>query len=138
MPDTIYFDGHCGLCHRAVRFVVPRDRDGSRFRFAPLQGLTFAERFDAETRNALPDSIVVQVGGDARADALLTRSDAALHIMRRLGGVWKLLAGLGRLVPRPLRDWAYDRVASVRHRLFRRPEAACPLMPPELRSRFLP
>ena len=61
-----------------------------------------------------------------------------LHILRRLGGVWRLLAGLLALVPVRLRDRLYDGVAAVRHRLFARPESACPLLPPRLRARFDP
>jgi predicted DCC family thiol-disulfide oxidoreductase YuxK len=50
------------------------------------------------------------------------------------------LAGDGRLVgllPVPLLDRAYGAVAHVRHRLFARPEEACPISPRELRSRLL-
>ncbi|HZH02738.1 MAG TPA: DCC1-like thiol-disulfide oxidoreductase family protein [Myxococcaceae bacterium] len=35
--DILFYDGGCGLCHRAVRFVLARDPAG-RFRFAPLGG----------------------------------------------------------------------------------------------------
>lgn len=128
----VFYDGHCGLCHRSVKFVLPRDPDGRRFVFAPLQGTYIRTKLDDEAIAALPDSIVL-LDPDG---TLRTRSDAALAILHRLGGVWKLLAGVGRLVPRPLRDWAYDRVASVRHALFKRPDAACPVVPPELRARF--
>ncbi|MEM7625661.1 MAG: DCC1-like thiol-disulfide oxidoreductase family protein [Planctomycetota bacterium] len=137
-PDTIFYDGACGLCHRWIRFVVPRDPGGEKFRFAPLQGPTFAGRIEERRRESLPDSIVVQRGGDDAAAALLVRSAAVLHIMKRLGGGWAVLSGLARLVPPPVRDWGYDRVASVRHRLFKKPDDACPLVPPELRDRFLP
>ena len=141
-PDTIFYDGYCGLCHRWVKFVMPRD-DGSRFRFAPLQGPTFAEAVDPEVRERLPDSIIVQRfnntnPNDARNPELLTKSSAILHILHRLGGGWRVLSWLGRIVPRPLRDVVYDGVAAVRHRLFARPNDACPMMPPELRERFLP
>jgi predicted DCC family thiol-disulfide oxidoreductase YuxK len=47
---------------------------------------------------------------------------------------------VGRLlsmVPRGAADWCYDVVARTRHRLFRSPDGACPVVPPELRSRFL-
>lgn len=133
-PDTIFYDGHCGLCHRWVKFVMPRDRDGRRFRFAPLQGPTFAAAVSPEEREALPDSIIVRT-----ADGQLkTKSAAVLHILRRLGGGWALLGGLGRIVPVFVRDFLYDRVAAVRHRFFKTPNEACPLMPPELRGRFLP
>ncbi|MEM1445897.1 MAG: DCC1-like thiol-disulfide oxidoreductase family protein [Planctomycetota bacterium] len=130
--SIIFYDGHCGLCHRWVKFVVPRDPGGETFVFAPLQGEFIKSKLSNEQIAALPDSIVLyEPDGTLR-----TKSDAVLAIMARLGGFWKLLAGLGRIVPRFLRDWCYDRVASIRHKLFKRPEEACPIMPPELRTRF--
>jgi predicted DCC family thiol-disulfide oxidoreductase YuxK len=69
---------------------------------------------------------------------LLTRSAGVLHILRRLGGVWRVLAGLLALLPVRLRDRLYDGVAAIRHRIFARPAEACPLMPPPLRTRFDP
>ncbi len=37
--DRIYYEGHCGLCHLTVRFVLRSDRRGDEsFRFAPHQG----------------------------------------------------------------------------------------------------
>jgi len=41
------------------------------------------------------------------------------------------------VVPRFLRDGVYDGIARVRHKLFAKPSEACPLMPEELRRRFL-
>jgi predicted DCC family thiol-disulfide oxidoreductase YuxK len=69
---------------------------------------------------------------------LLVRSNAFLHILRRLGGVWKFLAGVLRVVPRPLRDFVYDVIASVRFRIFGTRDELCPVVPPELRARFDP
>jgi predicted DCC family thiol-disulfide oxidoreductase YuxK len=132
-PEVLFYDGGCGLCHRTVRFVLAADR-GERFRFAPLQGSTFRERIPEPERAGLPDSIVLR-SPDGR---LLVRSDAVLYVMQRLGGLWAPLARLGRLVPRSIRDAAYDFVARVRLRLFARPDDYCPLVPRELRARFLP
>ena len=131
-PSRIFYDGTCGLCHRAVRFAITRDADGSRFRFASLDSEGFRRRVPTTARGGLPDSIVA-IPPDG---ALLVRSAAVIHILERVGGPWKLLGRLLRLVPSPLRDAGYDGVARVRHRLFRRPDDACPVTPPELRARF--
>jgi len=132
-PELLFYDGACGLCHRSVRFVAAADRAG-RFRFAPLRGETFRVAVPAERGAEIPDSIVVR-----RADgALLVRSDAVVHVLRRLGGRWRLVAALLALVPRRLRDAAYDAVARRRARWFRRPDAACPVVPRHLRARFAP
>lgn len=134
MADLLFYDGGCGLCHRSVKFVLARDLEGSRFRFAPLEGSTFREQFDPAARAELPDSIVLRTA-DGRT---LVRSQAALHIAEQLGGGWRMLARIGGLFPSWLLDLAYDAIARVRSRLFARPEGTCPLLPPELRQRFLP
>ena len=132
--ERIFYDGDCGLCHRWVKFALARDRGRELFRFAPLAGPTFASDVTPEERRGLPDSIAVRTA-DGR---LLVRSAATLHILTRLGGPWRALAGVLGLVPRPLRDWTYDGVARVRKRLFAAPPAACPLVPRELARRFDP
>jgi predicted DCC family thiol-disulfide oxidoreductase YuxK len=130
--EAIFYDGHCGLCHGLVLFVLARDRGGAAFRFAPLGGESFRRALPAAARAALPDSIVLLTAtGEA-----LTRSAAVLHILDRLGGAWRLLSRLARLCPRPLRDFVYDRVAGVRHKLFARPADVCPVIPAHLRDRF--
>ena len=131
MPDRIFYDGDCGLCHWAVSFVVPRDRDQT-FRFAPLDSQTFRTLISEAERARLPDSMVVLT----RDGRQLTRSAAVLHIMSTIGGVWRPVAGVARLVPAAVRDWAYDRVAAVRRRVFAKPSGVCPVLPPDLRARF--
>jgi predicted DCC family thiol-disulfide oxidoreductase YuxK len=133
-PEILFYDGHCGLCHRAVKFVLKHDRTGEAFRFAPLQGETFGALVPAAEREALPDSIVVRT----TEGALLLRSAAFLHILRRLGWGWRVLAAILAVVPRALRDAAYDFVARVRYRIFGRRDDVCPLVPAELRKRFEP
>jgi len=136
MPITelLFYDGHCGLCDRAVKFVLKHDRSGKAFRFAPLQGPTFESRIPAGQRAALPDSIVVlTVEG-----SLLTRSDAFIHIFKRLGGGWRILGGMLSAIPRPVRDSAYDFIARIRYRIFGKRDDLCPIMPPDLRARFDP
>jgi len=132
--ELLFYDGHCGLCHRAVKFVLKHDRSGNAFRFAPLQGSTFQSRVFPEQRAALPDSIVVLTD----TGSLLVRSDAFVHILRRLGGGWSFLASLIDVIPRSLRDVAYDFIARVRYRVFGKRDDLCPIVPPDLRARFDP
>jgi predicted DCC family thiol-disulfide oxidoreductase YuxK len=131
-PEIVFYDGGCGLCHGFVRFAVARDR-AARFRFSPLQGREIRRRLSAEVIRTLPDAVVFLDGsGDVHV-----KSDAALRVIGQLGPGWRTVAGIGRIVPRFLRDPVYDFVAGVRHRLFRSPAEACPLVPAELRDRFL-
>ena len=44
-------------------------------------------------------------------------SSAVLGAARYLGGVWSFLATIGALVPAPLRNWGYRRIARNRRRL---------------------
>jgi predicted DCC family thiol-disulfide oxidoreductase YuxK len=132
--EYLFYDGHCGLCHRAVKFVMKHDRGGRAFRFAPLQGETFLARVAAERRGGLPDSVVVLT----RDGELLVRSASFLHILRRLGGGWGVSAAVLSAVPRGLRDFVYDCIARIRYRLFGRRDDLCPIVPAELRARFDP
>jgi predicted DCC family thiol-disulfide oxidoreductase YuxK len=132
--DTLFYDGTCGLCHRAVTFLLKRDRNGELFRFAPLGGATFLSKVPPSQRANLPDSLVLRTSGGA----LLTRSNACLYVLRRLGGPWKTVAALLAPVPRPLRDAAYNLVARARFSVFGRTARACPILPRELLARFDP
>ena len=130
----LFYDGHCGLCHRAVKFVLKHDKTGKAFRFAPLQGETFSALVPASERAMLPDSVIVRTADGV----LLVRSAAFIHILRRLGGGWRVPAAILAAVPRALRDAAYDFVARVRYRVFGRRDDVCPIVPVELRKRFDP
>ncbi len=127
----LFYDGHCGLCHRAVLFVLAHD-EAARFRFAPLGGQTFLAEIPPAMRVNLPDSLVLlEPDGRVRVEF-----DAVRGLLLHLGGGWRLLGRLAGLVPRVLGDLGYRFVARIRHRLFRRPDAACPLLPPALAGRF--
>src|SRR5438128_8000077 len=126
----ILFDGVCNLCNHAVQFVLARDPK-EQFRFASLQstaGMDLLKKFGAEARNL--DSMVLIAEG-----AAYTKSDAALRIAAQLSGLWPVFRIL-LLVPRPIRNWAYDVVAKNRYQWFGK-RSACMAPSPELRGRFL-
>ena len=129
--DTIFYDGGCGLCHRGVRFVMQRDRQGKAFRFAPLQGETFARN---KPLDHVPASMVVQT----RDGRVLLRSSAWVYVLRRLGGRWGWIGAMLGVIPRRLRDAAYDLVARIRHRVFHAPASVCGILSPDQRTRFDP
>jgi predicted DCC family thiol-disulfide oxidoreductase YuxK len=131
-PATLFYDGGCGLCHRAVRFVIAEDRDGRGFRYAPLGSEAFVRVIPPAERAALPDSLVL-VTPDGR---IRSRSAALREIGFRLGGLWRALAWGGGLVPAGLLDRGYDWIARVRSGMFARPDDACPILPADLRNRF--
>jgi predicted DCC family thiol-disulfide oxidoreductase YuxK len=127
---VILFDGVCNLCNGFVQFVIARD-PGARFQFAALQSDS-ARRLLARVDGLgqVPDSVVLVDRG-----RVYTRSSAALRIARGLPFPWSLARAL-IVVPRPLRDWVYDRVARHRYRWFGRKDT-CMVPTPDLRARFL-
>jgi predicted DCC family thiol-disulfide oxidoreductase YuxK len=131
--ETLGYDGHCGLCHAAVRFLLAEDRSASAFRFAPLDSAAFRSALPEAVRAKLPDSFVV-LTADGK---VLIRSAAVRYVLRRLGRLWRLLGVAAAVVPARLLDLAYDTVARIRGRLFARPAEACPLLPLRLRDRFV-
>jgi predicted DCC family thiol-disulfide oxidoreductase YuxK len=131
--DQLFYDGSCGLCHGTVRFLLAEDRSAAAFTFGALQGETWESSVPAAQRRTLPDSVVVRTD----EGELLTRSTGVAHLLERLGGFWRVLGATLRVLPQGVRDGAYDLVARVRYGIFGRKNALCPLLPPDLRTRFL-
>lgn len=132
-PMTVLFDGECNMCSATVQFLVRHDPRGERFRFAAQQSdagqkLLAAHGFRADSGTA--ETMVVITG-----DRVFTHSDAALTIARALPLPWSL-AGIGAILPKPLRDAAYRLIARSRYKLFGR-RSECLIPTPELRARFL-
>ena len=129
---TVFYDGQCGLCHRAVQFLLNRDPTGDKFRYAALQGETAATVLEPLT--TVPDSMVVHT----RDKALLPQGDAALYLARALGGLWAVLGFVGHILPRFVRNLLYDAIAARRYRWFGQKDEMCPLLRPDQRALFLP
>ena len=131
----LLYDGVCGLCSRVLQFVLQHDRRGV-FSFAPLQGEIGRAMVSRWGGN--PDELTTfYVCADYRTASprVLARSDAALFIAREIGWPWKAF-GAARVLPKLLRDGAYDLVAKTRYRLFGRLDR-CLVPRPEVRSRFV-
>lgn len=131
MAAILFYDGTCGLCHGLVRWVVMRDSSRA-FQFAPLQGETFNALVPSIRPADLPDSVVLRDD----SGALHVRCDAVICILEGLGR--RRTAAVLRALPKALRDWGYSLIAKVRYGIFGRKRESCPLVPTELRNRFLP
>lgn len=110
--------------------VVRLDRQG-RFRFATAQspfGETLFRKHGLRTDSY--ETNLVLIDGVA-----FTRLDSFVAVMSELGWPWRAMKAL-LLLPRPLRDWLYDRVAKNRYALFGKKDS-CEIPAPELRERFL-
>jgi predicted DCC family thiol-disulfide oxidoreductase YuxK len=127
---VILFDGVCNLCNGFVTFVIARDSAG-RFQFGPLQSPAVQRLLGSiDSREPWPDSIVLVEDG-----RVWTRSAAALRVARGLPFPWPLAYAFV-VVPRPWRDWIYNRAARNRYRWFGK-RAVCMVPTPELRARFI-
>ena len=132
-PDDkalIVFDGVCVLCSGLARFVLKRDRDFA-FRLTTAQsplGQALFRHYGLDTETFATNLVLI----DGRVYGKL---DTVAAVGLRLGAGWRLLAVL-RLVPRPIADWLYDRIARNRYHLFGR-YGRCVLPEPQWRERFL-
>jgi len=136
MHPILLYDGVCSLCNRFVQFILRRDHNAI-FRFASLQS-PLAARILAR-HGAHPtdlDTVYVVLDHELPNESLLSRSDAAAFVLKQLRGPWRPTASLLQLLPKFLRDPAYNTVARHRYRLFGRSEV-CTLPCDADHSRFL-
>jgi predicted DCC family thiol-disulfide oxidoreductase YuxK len=130
VPDRlILFDGVCVLCCWWVRFVIERDAS-ARFRFVAIQstyGSALATRLAVDV--ASPETNVAIINGHA-----YFKSDAMILVLAGLPG-WSW-SRIFLLLPRRVRDWAYDRIARNRYRLFGRNES-CLVPTSAIAARFV-
>ncbi len=132
----VLYDGVCGLCNRLNQFLLKRDTH-DRFRFASLQSdlaASLLERHGADARDL--DTVYVVLDHNQPGERLLARSDAILHVLSQLDGIWKWAARAGRLLPKVLRDGIYKVVARNRYRVFGKHDS-CMLPDPKHRHKFL-
>jgi predicted DCC family thiol-disulfide oxidoreductase YuxK len=136
MPHPILlYDGVCGLCNRLVQFILRRDPNAI-FRFAALQSALAARTLTRHGANPTHlDTVYVVVNHELPDEYLLSRSDAVLFVLKQLQ-VFRPLTAFVQLLPKLLRDAAYNTVARHRYQAFGRSEA-CILPGAQDRARFL-
>lgn len=106
---VLFYDARCGVCRRFIRMAVHADRKGL-LRIAPLQGTRGERLREAYPQFAKRESAVwIRKGETPRGF-----SDAILSTLDYLGGRWGMLARVGRVIPRSMRDWAYRTFAHNR------------------------
>jgi len=127
----LYFDGVCNLCNAAVQWVIKSDKQ-EQFRFASLQseaGQSMLMSYFSE-KSKIPDSVLLEIDG-----MLYAKSSAAIKLLQMLGGVYKLSV-IAWVVPRFIRDAAYDFIARNRYKWYGKRDS-CMVPTAELQSRFL-
>ncbi len=130
MEPVLFYDGDCGLCARSVQWALKHDRRGE-LRFSPLQGDAYLTLVKGERPVSL-DSLIL-----ADSTGVYTHSSGVLRMMFHLGGIWRPLSFVGRIIPLPIRDAMYRFVAKRRIAWFGTANH-CDIPSPQNRVRFLP
>lgn len=131
IPDNlILFDGVCNLCSALVQFVIRHD-PAAKFRFAAIQSEIGGEIFQSHGL----DPADLQTFVFAAEGKMFLRSDAAIEVVSRFGGAWKICK-IFRFVPTVLRNAMYSFIARNRYRWFGRKEV-CMVPTAEIKERFL-
>ncbi len=127
---VILFDGVCKLCNAWSRFIIKNDNQHI-FKLSSVQskeGQAILQHFSMPIDYF---DTMLYVDGMEKYE----KSDAFLEIMKQLNAPWRFFLILG-IVPRPLRNWLYDRIALNRYKLFGKYDQ-CLLPAPDHESRFL-
>ncbi|MCJ8322235.1 MAG: DCC1-like thiol-disulfide oxidoreductase family protein [Colwellia sp.] len=116
---VILFDGVCKLCNTWCQFIIKVDTQ-QRFKLCSVQspeGQKILNHFEMPTDHfEMPTDhfeTMLLVEGNQSFD----KSDAFLNVVNKLGFPWRLLY-LGKIIPKGIRNWLYDRIALNRYYLF--------------------
>lgn len=132
---VVFFDGVCGLCNKSVQFILDNDKNHD-FYFAALQSAFAAHILSAYKVDPSDlDSVRVLANFKTKNEALYERSDAALFVLRELGG-WRAVFGHLTFIPRFIRDGGYKLIAQLRYKMFGKYDS-CRLPEPATRARFI-
>ena len=128
----VVFDTDCLMCSAWVRFILRHERlPSARFISAwSVEGVALAKEHELTPQDLDETYLVVSEGQP------LTKSDATFAIFETLNAPWRWATAL-RCMPRPMRDWFYDRMAKNRYRWFGRQDQ-CFLPTEDQAARFVP
>ena len=123
VKNVIYYDGECGLCHLAVRFILRVDSKNN-FYFSPLSNL------DINLKNI--DSIILK-----RGSKVFYEGKAIIMIFENIDNSWNYLAKVLKLVPINVLDTAYRWVSRNRTKVSVKKVSSCPIVPRYYQKRFI-
>lgn len=128
--NVIFFDGFCVLCSGTVALLIKIDKKRI-FQYSSLQGSYAQEVLNLNNINSGASVIF-------RSDGIsFEKADAVIHILKKLGSIYKVLGFLLNLLPLFMLDWLYNLIAKNRYRLFGKKDTC--LIPDEAnRSLFIP
>ena len=127
----VIFDGFCVLCSATVKFLLKIDKN-KLLEFTTLHPLTSPDdQKEAGIKSAQPSSVAYIEEGEVYSE-----SEAILRIFLRIGGIWKTVAILLKLIPRKWRDYLYRLIAKNRYRVFGT-KKQCFIAPEKYSDRFV-
>jgi predicted DCC family thiol-disulfide oxidoreductase YuxK len=129
--SIILFDGICNLCNGSVLFVLQYE-PSPIFKFASIQSEVGKKllHWCGLPENYSEAVILIEHGN------VYAGSTAALKIGQRLKFPWSLLASMGLIVPKGIRDSVYLWIARHRYRWFGKRDV-CMVPTESLKARFL-
>lgn len=128
--DVVVFDGVCVLCSGFLQFMLRHDH-ARRFRFVIAQSdLGEAIYTRLGLKSADYDTNIVILEG-----RIYTKLDAFCASVGALGGIWRVAYAV-RILPRPIADWLYHRIARNRYAMFGKTDT-CMIPTPDIAERFL-
>ena len=123
VENIIYYDGECGLCHIAVKFILRVDSK-NKFYFSPLSN------FDNNLKNI--DSIILKSG-----DMVFYESQAIIMVFEKIDNNWNYLAKVLKIFPINILDIVYRWVSRNRTKIFVKKVSSCPIVPSNYKKRFI-
>ena len=123
VENIIYYDGECGLCHLAVRFILRVDSKNN-FYFSPLSNL------DINLKNI--NSIILKRGNKVFYEGM-----AIIMIFENIDNNWNYLAKVLKLIPISVLDTAYRWVSRNRAKFSVKKVSSCPIVPSYYQKRFI-
>lgn len=128
--NIILFDGVCNFCDRTVKLIIKHDK-ADKFHFAQLQS-DFAKELLLKhglDHNELSSVLLIE------GDQVYTKSDAVIRIARQLSG-WPTIFSYSNWVPKTIRNFIYDLIATYRYRLFGKQDN-CIIPDKKIQDKFL-
>jgi len=129
--SIVVFDGVCNLCNTTVDFLIRHDRSRT-LRYGSFQSEHVATLLRSHNITETPTTVYVITPDNT----VLTQSTAIIYLGYHLGGIWKVMSAVAKIIPRPLRDVVYQWISNNRYRWFGKKDS-CRLPSPEERSLFV-
>jgi len=125
----LVFDGDCGFCHRAVRFILAHERR-SDLLFVPRNsalGVSLREQYHLQNVESL---LWIE------DDHAYIEWESVAHTAAYIGGIYARMASIAGLLPTALLSAGYRLFAGIRKRLAV-PPRHCLLLTARQQTRFL-